>query len=165
MKFKLSFFLLLLMGALSPTLQADQPFPRLEEKILYSNKGSRSEARHHYLVLDHHDIPDVYSLVYQEGQVYRFLQREHPWGDDGYFPVPEKLEIAQSSHSISDQEIMRKYYTGKKRKAGTPDHWLYVEWKDGAAFMDAVVVQEFAEEKKLPTIPRALLPDFKIDQG
>ncbi len=146
-------------------LLADLPLPQLEEKVTYSAKGSKSESSHHYLLVNEKAIPDTFNLVWQEGRLYRFHTRQHMWGTDGYAPVKEDgFKITSSDKKITDTDTQRKWYLGKARLDGTPDHWVYVEWRDGAAFVDPIAMNTLAEELKLPILRRSEMEDYFKDK-
>lgn len=144
---------------------SDVPLPLLEEKVTYSNKGSRSEASHHYLVVNDEAIPDTFWLVWQEGRLYRFHTRQHMWGTDGYVLTnEEKYSVKKSKKVVSDTDLQRKWYVGKEWLQNTPDHWVYVEWLDGAAVVDPIALSALAKELKLPVISRGSKEEiFKMD--
>jgi len=150
----------MLFALCSVGLLADKPLPLLDEKTTFSNQGSRSEARHYYLLLDGQAIPDTYWFVHQEGRSYRFQQRQHLWGEDGYVPVKEEFKATPSDKAIQAEETKQKWYQGPARLQGTPEHWVYLEWMGGSAYADPIAIQKLAEWLKLPRIPR----DLTIEQ-
>jgi hypothetical protein len=153
--------LILCMIFAASALYADRPVPLLDEKITYSNKGTRSEASHHDLLVNGKAIPDTFRLVWQEGRLYRFHQRRHIWGSDGYVPLREApAGIPQSDKTISDQDTKRKWYLGSARLIDTPLHWAYVEWEGGAAFVDPIMLNLFAEKQGLPIIKRSTMENY-----
>jgi len=139
------------------SLLADRPFPLIEGRTVYSNQGTRSEARHHYLYVRDRAVPDTFELVWQEGRLYRFVQRDHTWGDDGYLSVPSDIHIVRTDRVLSDEDARRKFYDGNERLDGTPEHWAYVEWKGGRAFVDPIALWNLVESKRLKPIPRMIL--------
>lgn len=151
--------------SITGTVCADIALPLLEEKVTYSNKGSRSEASHHYLLVNDEAIPDTFWVVWQEGRLYRFHTRKHMWGTDGYVLTnDEAFVIKRSKKTISDADTKRKWYIGKERLQNTPEHWVYVEWKDEAAFVDPIALHWIAKELKLPVISRGDKDEiFKMD--
>ncbi len=159
--FVLSFMLALFCVAVF----ADRPLPMLEEKVTYSAQGSKSEAAHYYLLVNDKAIPDTFRVVWQEGRLYRFHQREHMWGTDGYALVKEDdFKIAESDKTITQDDITRKWYLGKARLKDTPSHWVFVDWVDGCAFVDPIRINQLAEELKLTEIPRSTMDDYFKDK-
>ena len=131
--------------------------PVLEHRITYSHKNTRSEARHGHLLINGYEIPDIFSLVIFQESVFKFYQRKQIWGMDGYFPVDKTAGISSIEESSADigPDVMSKgWYEGKEKLAGTPADWLYVEWKEGAAFLSSEKIKNFASEHNLETIPR-----------
>lgn len=152
---------IVLLAYISADVLADRPLPTVDEKVTYSNKGSKSEAAHWYLLVDKKAIPDTFSLVWQEGRLYRFHQRQHLWGIDGYAPVKDdSFIIPASNKTITQDDITRKWYLGKARMKDTPGHWAYVEWQNSAAFVDPVAINTLAEKLKLIEIPRSVSADY-----
>lgn len=138
---------------------ADRPLPLLDEKTTFSNQGSKSEARHHYLLVDGAAIPDTFWFVHQEGRSYRFRQRQYLWGEDGYVPVQEDFKAKASNKDIQPEDTQRKWYEGPERLLDTPGHWVYLEWTGGCAYADPVALQALAEHFKLPRITRDLMAE------
>ena len=131
------------------------------QKITYSNKGSRSEARHGYLLYKGKSIPDVFNKIIYKSNVYIFFQRIEMWGDDGYFPYNEEIKIKDSNDNISKEQLEKGWYLGKDRLQGTPENWIYVEWEDKSAFLSLDKINPFTREFEMETIDRQQLDDFR----
>lgn len=138
MRYFISIFLLLLF-----LLKIDAGFsmgksPSIEHSITYSNKGTRSEAKHGHLFIHGKEIPDIFTLVFYREQVFKFHQRTQLWGNDGYFAIEGaqgKIILKESSAEIGRDSLSRGWYNGKEKLSGTPANWLYVEWDEGTAFL------------------------------
>ncbi len=128
----------------------------LRNTVSYSNRGTRSEARHGHLFLNEKEIPDVYRLVICSGRAFRFFQRRHMWGRDGYFPVEirEDGEIAEGSTVAGKDAIERGYYRGNVRHSNTPENWMFVKWDGGAAFVSPERIIDLDGVLQLKIIPR-----------
>ncbi len=126
----------------------------LEHRITYDAKGTRSESRHGYLYVDGNAVPDVFQLVYDGQKYYSFRTRSNMWGDDGYHVAYRDLEIPRSDKSVTAQEFDRGWYLGKKKKSGTPKHWIYVEWNQESAFTAPSALTSMAEDLNLRPINR-----------
>jgi hypothetical protein len=137
---------------------------KIEHKIEYSHKGTRSEAKHGYLSVNSENLPDVFTLVRSGDSVYKFYQRSNMWGMDGYFPVKEKESdksiIKESDKQIKSTTLKQGWYLGKELLKGTPLEWLYTEWKGGSAYVSPDSVKKMTQTLKLKTIPR--FTGFKI---
>lgn len=52
----------------------------LQHNIKYSNKGTRFEGRHGFMVtISGSRIPECYTYVFDNKQGYTYLERKHPW--------------------------------------------------------------------------------------
>lgn len=127
---------------------------KIENKVKYSNQGTKSEARHWSLFINGINIPDVFNKVYCQDQLFIFAQRAAMWGDDGYFKSQEKLIIAESKKTISNEDLKKGWYIGKEKLINTPDTWIYAEWEDKAVFIDYKKINDLINELKLKTMPR-----------
>ena len=122
----------------------------LQHNIKYSNKGTRSEARHGFLVTDTGvRIPECFTYVSDNKQGYTYLERKNPWGDSGYFPAVENKAVSVSSKQISPEDIKRGWYKSSVKFSGTPGSWLYGESESGSYFFDAGSVDDLITNEKL----------------
>jgi hypothetical protein len=129
----------------------------LRSTVSYSNKGTRSESRHGYLFLNGKEIPDVYRLVICNDRAFKFFQRRHMWGRDGYFPVKtEGGEIVKDGSHAGTEAIRREYYRGNVRYENTPEDWIFVRWDGGAAFVSPERIADLDGVLKLRAIPRVI---------
>jgi hypothetical protein len=128
----------------------------LRNTVSYSNRGTRSEARHGHLFLNEREIPDVYRLVICSDRAFGFFQRRHMWGRDGYFPVKlgEDGGIVKSSTGTGSDAIERGYYRGNVRYGNTPEDWMFVKWDGGAAFVSPERITDLDRALQLKIIPR-----------
>lgn len=124
--------------------------------VTYTNKGSRSEAKHGHLFINDIEIPDVFTRVISSDIEYRFYKRKYLWGKDGYFPVKESetKQIKNTSNQITIKDLEKGWYTGKERRTGTPETWFYTEWDNGSAFVDPETVLKMTKVLDLQKIPR-----------
>ena len=130
----------------------------LRGRVSFSHKGTRSEARHGRLFLKGKEIPDVYRLVICRGSAFKFFQRRHMWGRDGYFPVKtgEDGEIVEGSADAGTEVIQRGYYRGNVRHRNTPEDWIFVRWDGGAAFVSPERIADLGMVLSLRAIPRVI---------
>lgn len=130
----------------------------LRNRVSYSNRGMRSEARHGRLFLNGKEIPDVYRLVICRGSAFEFFQRRHMWGRDGYFPVKtgEDGGIVEGSTDTGTGVIKRGYYRGNVRHKNTPESWIFVRWDGGAAFVSPERIIDLNMVLQLRAIPRVI---------
>ena len=119
----------------------------------YSARGSRSEARHHYLEIEGERIPDVFSKVVYKGLSFTFGSRKYHWGDDGYLRGSD-AEVTGSPSPISAEQLERGWYEGGGILQGTPENWIYGEWKGGALLAAPEKLGWAVETLDLPVIPR-----------
>lgn len=126
----------------------------LVEKLTYSGKGSKSESVHGYLLVDGAPLADVFTVVAQGKRLWRFQQRSHLWGADGYILAPEAAGLARSEELVASESLKRGWYVGKKRLQGTPEHWVYLEWQDGCAWADARSIGHVVMHFKLMPMAR-----------
>jgi hypothetical protein len=122
--------------------------------VTYTNKGTRSEAQHGHLFINEIRVPDYYSRVLADGKSFIFLQRQHRWGDDGYFQEEEAKNPGRSETPVSNEQKEQGWYTGTLRLAKTPCSWLYLEWEGGSAFAAPEALSRLAEAEKLPLLLR-----------
>jgi len=119
----------------------------------YSARGTRSEARHHYLEIEGERIPDVFSKVVYKGLSFTFGSRKYHWGDDGYLRGSD-TEVTGSPSPISAEQLERGWYEGGGILQGTPENWIYGEWKGGALLAAPEKLGWAVETLDLPVIPR-----------
>jgi hypothetical protein len=101
--------------------------PQVEHEIIYTAKGTRSEARHGHLKIDGREVPWAFSQIVVDGAAYRLRFRTQMWGDDGYHPDPSVPLLPESPVEISEEIAAQGYYCGSRRLRGTPGNWLYVK--------------------------------------
>jgi hypothetical protein len=130
----------------------------LRSTVSYSNKGTRSESRHGYLFLNGKKIPDVYRLVICNDRAFKFFQRRHMWGRDGYFPVKTGVddEIVKGSTDTGSDAIERGYYRGNVRYENTPESWIFIKWDGGKAFVSPERIADLDGVLRLRAIPRVI---------
>ncbi len=155
------FFVILLAIIFAPSLKekcADLhcALHKIEHSVTYSNRGTKSEAKHGHLSVNGKELPDVFMSVRSEDATYKFYQRKYRWGKDGYFPYKEKDKTAvkKSAKKISKKELEKGYYTGKELLEGTPGNWLYTEWGDGSCYVSPEAVENMIQDLRLKIIPR-----------
>ena len=119
----------------------------------YSARGTRSEARHHYLEIEGERIPDVFSKVVYKGLSFTFGSRKYHWGDDGYLRGSD-AEVTGSPSPISAEQLERGWYEGGGILQWTPENWIYGEWKGGALLAAPEKLGWAVETLDLPVIPR-----------
>jgi hypothetical protein len=138
---------------------------KIEHKVTVDNEGSRSEARHGYLLLNGKAMPDFFWTVVAANQHFIFHQRKNMWGDDGYFPLKVAVDIGTAKVKFTKDDLKQGYYMGKDKKPGTPANWLYLEWKNGAGFCAPDRLVELIDDLALVPIPRSTsaLDDLKMD--
>lgn len=119
----------------------------------YSARGTRSEARHHYLEIEGERIPDVFSKVVYKGLSFTFGSRKYHWGDDGYLRGSD-AEVTGSPSPISAEQLERGWYEGGGILQGTPENWIYGEWKGGALLAAPEKLGWAVKTLDLPVIPR-----------
>lgn len=137
--------------------------PDIEHNVTFSHKGTRSEAKHGHLIINGSEIPDVFTLVFTGERAYKFYQRTHLWGRDGYFPAKSAKipEIKQSEAEISSESLKKGWYTGKEKLKGTPPCWVYVEWEGGNAFVSPDSIEKMAGALNLKKIQRWKTPPLR----
>ncbi|NLB83122.1 MAG: hypothetical protein GX791_02625 [Synergistaceae bacterium] len=119
----------------------------------YGAKGTRSESRHHYLEIEGKRIPDVFSKLVYKDLSFTFASRHYLWGDDGYFRSGDS-PIPHSPSPAPTEQLEKGWYEGRKKLVGTPENWVYGEWKDGGIFAAPEKLSEAADSLKLPILPR-----------
>jgi hypothetical protein len=154
-------FLILLIILFAPSLKdkctdALCALQKIEHKVDYSHKGTRSEARHGYLSVNGENLPDVFTLVRSGDIAYKFYQRSNMWGADGYFPLEKSVKsgIKGSVKEIESAALKQGWYLGKELLKGTPSDWLYTEWKGGSAYVSPDTIKKMTQTLKLKTILR-----------
>jgi len=119
----------------------------------YSARGTRSEARHHFLEIEGERIPDAFSKVVYKGLSFTFRSRKYTWGDDGYLRGSDS-EVPGSPSPISEEHLERGWYEGGEILEGTPENWLYGEWKGGTLLAAPEKLGQAVETLDLPVLPR-----------
>jgi len=123
----------------------------------YSARGTRSEARHHYLEIEGERIPDVFSKVIYKGLSFTFGSRKYTWGDDGYLRGPDAA-VPGSASPVPGEQLERGWYEGGEILKGTPENWIYGEWKAGALLAAPEKLGQAVETLDLPVLPRDASP-------
>jgi hypothetical protein len=132
----------------------ESSFPQgLRQKLTYSAKGTRSEARHSFLYIEDNLVPDTFTYVEYKKSAWSFENRNYMWGDDGYWPT-EAHNVIESSQKFTEEMEKQGWYKGNQILRGTPDHWVYVEWRGGSAFIAPDKIESFLENYSLPILPR-----------
>lgn len=126
----------------------------VENKIVYEQKGTRSQKISGFLYVNHKIISDVFRLVHVQGKTYEFCQSLNPWGNEGYLPSEKKLDIASTMDKISTTDMQKGWYLGDKSFNGTPDDWLYLKWEANSAFVSPDKIESFVLELNLTPISR-----------
>jgi hypothetical protein len=129
----------------------------VKHEIKYSNKGSRSEGRSGYLIVNDFTLPDCFNKVAAEGKVYSFKTKSTTWGDDGYFPVEgESVEsvFPAVNKKISDSDLLQGWSEIPGRYVNIPSHWILVKWSNGSAALSPDKIDAFIKVKTLNLIPR-----------
>ena len=119
----------------------------------YSARGTRSEARHHFLEIEGERIPDAFSKVVYKGLSFTFRSRKYTWGDDGYL-MESHAAVPGSASFIPAEQVERGWYEGGEILKGTPENWIYGEWKDGALLAVPEKLGQVVETLDLPVLPR-----------
>lgn len=126
----------------------------IEHYLTYTAKGTRSEARHGHLVVDGQELPWAFSTVTCGAQTFSLHLRTHLWGTDGYFPEATSRVIPADEHPVSEASLARRYYLGDRRKAATPENWIFVTWPDGgAAFVAPDAIDALIRDRDIPVQP------------
>jgi len=126
----------------------------LEHRTDYSRKGTRSESRHGYLLVNGKAVPDVFSFVQQGDQAWEFFTRKHLWGDDGYHPTHIRITNNQAARPCTDEVLTRGWYPGPDRLRETPHDWLFVRWSTNTAWIAPVALSAWVETHKPRTLTR-----------
>lgn len=126
----------------------------------YSARGSRSEARHHYLEIGGFPVPDVFSRLKYRDCSFVFSSRQHLWGDDGYVQTGD-LAVPESPSAVEEKQLEKGWYEGAERLSGTPENWIWGAWEGGSLFAAPEKLAEAAKELKLPVLPREGSPLYE----
>jgi len=129
----------------------------VKHTITYSNKGSKSEARHGHLKINKKYFPNYFPYVIINKKHFVFYCRKHMWGDDGYFPVStsEKIiSIKKSKKKINKNQLAKGWYPGKTQLDSTPSNWIYIKYKKGSWFLDYNKLQDFIKVNKITRLNR-----------
>lgn len=138
-----------------PFSDADKPC-KIVHEIVYSNKNTRSEARHGLLFVNGNEVPDAFTFVACGDQGYRFYSRIHIWGSDGYFPLMnEEVKGFTTSEKIVGDDVLEKgYYLGSVRYSNIPASWIYVHFVGGTAFVDPDHIMDMLIDLSVPRLYR-----------
>jgi len=154
-KFWLAFFIFLFPASWASSMSWFASCP-LSHSIQYTSKGSKSEARHGYLFLEGEKVPDVFSFIASISVAecsFKFKQRVHKWGLDGYHPSKTDLE-KKIKFTSGTTNFKKKYYLGKIKYKNTPEDWFFVEWDNQTAFVASDYLFKFINAFKLKDISR-----------
>ena len=148
---------LLFTGCASSTKDKSKSFKKnvFEHRITYDAKGTRSEARHGFVLINGRMLEDVFLIVSWDEVVYRFYQRKNRWGKDGYFPGGA-VDIELSKERISKEELERGWVAGNKKLKGIPPAWIYAGWEKGSAFVSPDKIAGLISALGLKAIERDL---------
>lgn len=138
--------------------------PQVEHYLTYTAKGTRSEARHGHLKIDGKEVPRAFSAIVFDGRAYSLRFRSQMWGDDGYHPDHSVTRPQQSTAVISAEAAEQGYYTGDERLSRTPEHWLFVRWKNQSAFVAPNRIEELIESLQIPTHPATMPLGVRLRQ-
>lgn len=132
----------------------------VEHRITYTNKDTRSEARHGHLYISGNKLPDVFTSVIYRDRLYKFHQRTDMWGMDGYFPAEAEacVQANASGKTVTIEDLDRGWYLGKEALSGTPCSWMQVKWDDNSAFVVPEKAAEMAKVLNLKIILREKVP-------
>lgn len=119
----------------------------------FSARGSRSEARHHFLKIEGYSVPDVFLRLKYGKYTFTFNARNNQWGDDGYLRSPG-FEISPSSDLLSEELRKTGWYEGRERLEGTPENWIYGEWENSAVFSAPEKLTEAVKTLNPPILSR-----------
>ncbi len=126
----------------------------LEHRMDYSRKGTRSESRHGFLLVNGQAIPDVFSFVQQGDQAWEFFSRRHLWGDDGYHATHVRVTNLHASEPCTSRIMDRGWYPGSDRLDGTPGDWLFVRWGTNTAWIAPTGISALVTAKTPPKLKR-----------
>ncbi|MDY6968599.1 MAG: hypothetical protein SVR08_08100 [Spirochaetota bacterium] len=129
----------------------------IEHYITYSHRSTRSESRHGFIKINGKTVPSVFLLIKYRNLLYEFYQRTYLWGRDGYFPVNARQVndvFKKSNKGISKKHLSKGWYLGNEYLKNTPSNWIYVQWRDGDAFVSSEKIDEMVKSLRLKAIPR-----------
>jgi hypothetical protein len=121
--------------------------------VTYSGRGSRSEARHHFVEIHGVLVPDFFSRLKYKNYAFQFVSRNYLWGDDGYVRT-EEFSLSESASPVTEEQLKKGWYQGTERLAGTPEDWVWGEWNGGALFAAPEKLREAATELNLTQLQR-----------
>lgn len=140
-------------GGPAPDVEREETPEGITFITAYSARGSRSEARHHYIEIEGFSVPDVFSQLKYKDFPFVFISRQYHWGDDGYVRAGE-LAVPESTSAVAEELLERGWYEGAERLSGTPGNWIWGAWKGGSLFAAPEKLAEAAKELNLPPLPR-----------
>lgn len=109
---------------------------KLKHKIEVTNKGTKSEGITGYIYYKDYKFPNVFEIVQDNENSYKFKKSQVLWGEHGYIKSSEMKKIIEDNKKISKLDLDNGYYIGKSRLKNTPKNWIYVEWNENKAFID-----------------------------
>lgn len=139
-------------------------------KVEVSNKGSKSEGRHHLLLYKGKALPAVFDELVSLGGFWRYETRPQLWGDSGYLSVEAKgmdaqvraridaaMTILVDAQALASSEKEAGFYLDVQRRPGTPDAWFWARRGDLSAFIDPKKVDAFLQAHPLAPLPATAL--------
>lgn len=145
---------------LSASGKGDSRGAKVGYSITFSREGTRSEARHHHLLINGRPVPEVFQSLTVNGRYFVFMQRSMLWGDDGYVLVEKDPESGEeNTEELTEEEKKVGWSVTEKRKKGTPSDWCRVETGDMVAYVDPGHLDDFAAFFRLKRLPREILEE------
>ena len=72
--------------------------------VTYSGRGSRSEARHHFVEIHGVLVPDFFSRLKYKNYAFQFVSRNYLWGDDGYVRT-EEFSLSEAASPVTEEQL------------------------------------------------------------
>lgn len=132
----------------------------VEQEVEYTSRGSKSEGRDWFLLINGKYIPDKFNYVLAEGKLYSFRQSYYyPWGDKGYVLAEENSIndcFPDVNYTLTDSEKAAGWCkTGGK--CTVPDGWVFVKRGEEIWAVRAKKLEQFAEEMQFTPLPRLIM--------
>jgi hypothetical protein len=128
-------------------------------EVKYTKKGTRSEGKSGYLIIDNVILPDCFIKIVADRKVFEFKTKNNTWGSDGYFPSEnEQADVIYSvqAGTISDVDISKGWSEVSGRRSNVPDGWIFVQWENGSAAVAPDKISELINKKSIKQIQRHL---------
>ena len=125
--------------------------------VTYGHKGTKSESRSGSLSVNGEVLPDVFTAVEADGELYAFRTRTQVWGIDGYFPAEDGAAFPAGKASPGKDELSRGWYE-PAWSGGLPSGWILVKWTGGSAAVNPAKIKDFIAAKSLKPVPRTGMP-------